>query len=55
MKVDYGISKDVITFPLNLTIYLDEGYNIMMRICLAFLCFYVDFLFPYPNEEEVTV
>ena len=55
MKVDYGISKDIITFPLNFTIYLDEGYGIMMRVSIAFLCFYLDFLFPYTQEEEVMI
>lgn len=54
MKVNCGIDKNVLTFPLNITLYFDEGfYNIWIRISLSFLCFYLDFSFPYPEGETV--
>lgn len=53
MKFNFGIDKDVITLPLNLTFYFNEGYDILFRISLAFLCFYVDLLILSPQEETV--
>ena len=53
MSVDYGIDKNVLTFPLNITLYFDEGYNTWIRLSLTFLCFYLDFSFPYPKEEVI--
>lgn len=53
MKVDYGIDKNVLTFPLNITLYFDEAYCTWIRVCFAFLCFYLNFSFPYPKEETV--